>query len=194
MKKLSDLAGLRDRAIRVARAAEIPLDKPELSVMLVTRLLAKAIEADEDGLRAALQSFNQWLASDWCQKESPRDRFAHCFEQFIGGTLEDFLARAAIGLLLHVRAESARWLQEGLCADDADESLAAYLSTHYPTLSGRIYTVIADSSLFERGDRGWQPLFYLFSLCRSLDFDLVEFVELRLTYLEFTQQTDNDNE
>lgn len=105
-EKLSDLAGLRDRAVRVARAAEIPLDKPELSVMLVTRLLAKAIEADEDGLRADLQSFNRRFTSDWCQKESPRDRFAHCFEQFIGGTLEDFLARAAIGLLLYVRAES----------------------------------------------------------------------------------------
>lgn len=194
MKKLSDLAGLRDRAIRVAHAAGIPLDSPELSVMLVTRLLAKAIEADEDGLRAALQSFNQWLASDWCQKESPWNRFVYCFEQYIENTLEDFLARAAIGLLLHVRVESARWLQEGLCADDADESLAAYLSTHYPTLSGRIYTVIADSSLFERGYRGWESLLYLFSLCRSLDFDLVELVELRLTYLEFTQQTDNDNE
>ena len=190
MKKLSDLAGLRDRAVRVARAAEIPLDKPELSVMLVTRLLAKAIEADEDGLRAALQSFNQWLASDWCQKESPWNRFVYCFEQYIENTLEDFLARAAIGLLLHVHASSVEQLQTEGCPD---ESLAAYLST-YSTLNERIYTIIADSALFERGYRGRGPLLYLFSLCRSLDFDLVEFVELRLTYLEFTQQTDNDNE
>lgn len=87
MKKLSDLAGLRDRAVRVAHAAGIPLDSPELSVMLVTRLLVKAIQAYEDGLRADLQSFNRRFTSDWCQKESPRDRFAHCFEQFIGGNL-----------------------------------------------------------------------------------------------------------
>lgn len=191
MKQLSDLAGLRDRAVRVAHAAEIPLDSPELSVMRVTRLLTKAIEADEDGLRANLQGFNRWLASDWCQKESPRNRFVYCFEQCIGNTLEDFLARAAIGLLLHVYASSVELLQTGAFPD---ESLAAYLSTCYPTLSGRIYTVIADSALFERGYRGRRPLLYLFSLCRSLDFDLVEFVELRLTYLEFTQQTDNDHE
>lgn len=190
MKQLSDLAGLRDRAVRVARAAEIPLDKPELSVMLVTHLLAKAIEADEDGLRADLQSFNQWLASDWCQKESPRNRFVYCFEQYIGSTLEDFLARAAIGLLLHVHASSIEQLQTEGCPD---ESLAAYLST-YSTLSERIYTIIADSALFERGYRGREPLLYLFSLCRSLDFDLAEFVELRLSCLEFALKIDDDNE
>lgn len=190
MKQLSDLAGLRDRAVRVARAAEIPLDKPELSVMLVTRLLAKAIKADEDGLRADLQSFNQWLASDWCSKESPRNRFVYCFEQYIGNTLEDFLARAAIGLLLHVHASSVEQLQTEGCPD---ESLAAYLST-YSTLNERIYTVIADSALFERGYRGRGPLLYLFSLCRSLDFDLVEFVELRLSCLEFALKIDDDNE
>lgn len=190
MKQLSDLAGLRDRAVRVARAAEIPLDKPELSVMLVTHLLAKAIEADEDGLRADLQSFNQWLASDWCQKESPRNRFVYCFEQYIENTLEDFLARAAIGLLLHVHASSIEQLQTEGCPD---ESLAAYLST-YSTLSERIYTIIADSALFERGYRGREPLLYLFSLCRSLDFDLAEFVELWLSWMEFALKIDDDNE
>ena len=190
MKQLSDLAGLRDRAVRVAHAAELPLDSPELSVMLVTRLLVKAIEADEDGLRADLQSFNQWLASDWCSKESPRNRFVYCFEQYIGNTLEDFLARAAIGLLLHVHASSVEQLQTEGCPD---ESLAAYLST-YPTLSERIYAVIADSALFERGYRGRGPLLYLFSLCRSLDFDLAEFVELRLSCLEFALKIDDDNE
>lgn len=190
MKQLSDLAGLRDRAVRVARAAEIPLDKPELSVMLVTRLLDKAIEADEYGLRADLQSFNQWLASDWCSKESPRNRFAYCFEQYIENTLEDYLARAAIGLLLHVHASSVEQLQTEGCPD---ESLAAYLST-YSTLSERIYTIIADSALFERGYRGRGPLLYLFSLCRSLDFDLAEFVELRLSDLELALKIDDDNE
>lgn len=190
MKQLSDLAGLRDRAVRVAHAAELPLDSPELSVMQVTRLLAKAIEADEDGLRANLQGFNRWLASDWCQKESPRNRFTYRFYQSIGGTLEDCLACAAIRLLLHVHADVVRQLQEGGCPD---ESLAAYLST-YPTLSERIYTVIADSALFERGYRGRSPLLYLFSLCRSLDFDLAEFVELRLTYLEFALQINDGNE
>ena len=74
-----------------------------------------------------------------------------------------------------------------------DESLAAYLST-YPTLGERIYSVIADSALLDRGYRGRVPLLYLFSLCRSLDFDLVEFVELRLSCLEFALQIDNDNE
>lgn len=190
MKQLSDLAGLRDRAVRVAHAAEIPVDNPELSVMQVTRLLVKAIQADEDGLRADLPGFNRWLASDWYLKESLRNRFVYCFEQFIGSTLEDFLARAAIGLLLHVHADAVRQLQEGGCPD---ESLAAYLST-YPTLGERIYAVLSESGLLERGYRGTGPLLYLFSLCRSLDFDLVEFVELRLSCLEFALQIDNDNE
>lgn len=190
MKQLSDLTGLRDRAVRVAHAAEIPVDNPELSVMLVTRLLVKAIQADEDGLRADVPSFRRRLASAWCAKESLRNRFVYCFAQFIGNTLEDFLARAAIGLLLHVHASSVEYLQTEACTD---ESLAAYLST-YPTLGERIYSVIADSALFDRGYRGRVPLLYLFSLCRSLDFDLVEFVELRLSCLEFALQIDNDNE
>lgn len=189
MKQLSDLTGLRDRAVRVAHATYIPLDSHELSVMQVTRLLTKAIEADEDGLRANLQGFNRWLASGWCSKESPRNRFTYRFYQSIGGTLEDCLACAAIRLLLHVHADAVRQLQEG---GYPDESLAEYLST-YPTLSERIYAVLSESALFERGYRGTMPLLYLFSLCRSLDFDLAEFVELRLTYLEFTMQINDDN-
>lgn len=189
MKQLSDLTGLRGRAVRVARAAEMPLDNSKLTTMATVYMLTKAIQADEDGLRANVPSFRWWLGPDWCAKESPRSRFTHCFDQFVADTLEDCLAGVAILQLARVSAGSARQLQE---EGYPDESLAAYLGT-YPTLSERIYAVLSESGLFQ-GYRGTGPLLYLFSLCRSLDFDLAEFVDLRLTYQEFTLQTGNDNE